>query len=341
MENKMTVPALPAHLQQVPGQSLTDRLVQNLGVGSPPFVSILGGRFSLVDSTGEVEPVDTFDKQLGNYLDCCVVDMGDKISKIFYDKPFDPNAGQYEPPACPQSPTCASCPNSLWGSATSKVSGKGVKACQDYQKIALFPLGDDILFLMRVPPNSLKNLRDYAGAAKKAGIDLRNVVTRIWFEQGVLGTLKFKPVGYIDAEMAAQRNQVLVEKTSDGMVGRLDVPRTAALPSPSGAASTAGQQRETRSTARQEQPSGTHTQQDTHTQPAGASAATASPSEPAPRTRRKRNTQQAPAGGVAAGAQQEAPFMPAGQQGGAFGMAPGAEPNKEIAAAVDALFPMK
>ena len=64
-------------------------------------------------------------------------------------------------PAVPQSPTCASCPKAEWGSKVSRVSGKGVPACGKYQKLALYPLGDEILFLLRVPPNSLSNLRDY------------------------------------------------------------------------------------------------------------------------------------------------------------------------------------
>ena len=36
----------------------------------------------------------------------------------------------------PQARTCAECPQSAWGSKVSTVSGKGVKACADIQKIA-------------------------------------------------------------------------------------------------------------------------------------------------------------------------------------------------------------
>ena len=114
---------LPAYLQNRQSKGLAQSLVANLGVGSPPFLSIMGNRLTLIDSAGEEIPVTTYDPKIGPYLDCVVIDALERTSKVFYDKPYDPSATQYEPPACwsdngvgpsrnaavPQPSTCADC----------------------------------------------------------------------------------------------------------------------------------------------------------------------------------------------------------------------------------------
>ena len=131
----MNAPQLPAFLQNRQSKALATELSANLGAGSPPYISIMGNRFTLIDSAGDEEPVQTYSPQIGPYLDCVLIDAGKHISKIFYDKPFDPNATQYEAPVCwsdngvgpsrnaakPQSPTCAACPNAVWRSKVSAI----------------------------------------------------------------------------------------------------------------------------------------------------------------------------------------------------------------------------
>src|SRR5262249_53205684 len=154
-------------------------------------------------------------------------------------RPFDPNATGWSPPDCwsdngvapsrnagmPQSPTCGTCPKAVWGSATSKVSGKGVPACAKYQKFALMVPGEQMPFLLRVPPNSLKNLRDYMHKFKGQKFGLDDVVTRISFEAGGIGTLTFAAVTIIDQGAADMRDKMLGAKQTDAIINRGDQPR--------------------------------------------------------------------------------------------------------------------
>lgn len=237
---------LPAYLQNRQSRGIAENLSGNLGVGSPPYISIMGNRFSLIDGAGEEIPVQTYDPRTGPFVDCIVIDALERTSKIFYNKAFDPSASQYEPPACfsdngigpsrnasdPQSPTCAACPMGAWGSKVSTVSGKGVKACGDIQKLAILVPGYEMPFLMRLPPNSRTNFRGYVNkfAGQQVGIEM--VLTRISFEQGQLGTLQFAAVAFADEASLAQSDKLFAAKATDAMVGRTDLPRQDALPAP-------------------------------------------------------------------------------------------------------------
>lgn len=253
----MTQMTVPDYLKNDNLPDFTDRLLDNLGTFSPPYLSIQGGRFTLFDSTGASEPVTTVDPKTGlPYIDCCIIDANDYPSKIYFGHAFDPGAQNYSPPKCwsdngiapsvrcsePQALSCApdpegrtGCKLAVWGSAVSKVTGKGIPACGKYQKLALLLPGDDIQFLLRVPPNSLDNLSNYLGKFKGQPIKPRDCLTRISFEPQGIGTLTFVGVGLIDQPTAIMRNEVLLAKKTDMLVGRGDVPRQAALPAPESA----------------------------------------------------------------------------------------------------------
>lgn len=359
---------LPAYLQNRASKGLAQSLVANLGVGSPPFLSIMGNRLTLIDAVGEEIAVTTYDPKTGPYLDCVIIDALEHTSKIYYDKPYDPNASQYEPPACfsdngvapsrnaskPQSRTCAECQWGMWGSKTSVISGKGVKACNDVQKIALMVPGYEMPFLLRVPPNSRTNFRGYVNKFIGQPMDVEDVMTRIAFEQGSIGTLTFAAVGWLDeATVLPQRNKLIVARATDAMVGRTDLPRQEALPAPAQTQPSY----ETPNPTAQGQPTSAipfapapaaafqsmpAAPQQTQTAPP---APTASPSEPAPQQRRKRRTQaemQAAQQPAAAPAQpQAAPFMPQPAPAPAFGMQAGAAPNAELTNVLDGLFGKK
>jgi hypothetical protein len=242
---------LPEYLKNTGLPDFTDRLGANLGTGTPPYVSIQGQRFTLIDSVGDTEPVVTVDPKTGvPYLDCVIIDAGDHPSKIYFGHAFDPGAQSYSPPKCwsdngvapsvncsePQAVSCAAdptgvngCKLAVWGSATSKVTGKGVPACGKYQKLALLIPGDDVEFLLRVPPNSLENLRAYNNKFKGHAFTARDVITRVSFEAGGIGTLTFSGLGFIDEATAKQRNEVLLAKKTDALVGRGDKPRVLAV----------------------------------------------------------------------------------------------------------------
>jgi len=241
----MNAPQLPDYLKKSTTKGVKDKLRDSLGQGAPPYLSIQGGRFTLVDSAGNEQPVETADKG-EPYVDVVIIDSLERISKIYYgNRAFDP--ANPSPPVCfsdngiapsrnagePQSPTCASCQWFPWGSAVSKVDpSKRTKACQDVQKLALMVPGTEGIFLLRVPPNSLKPLREYEAKYVNTELDPFDVITRIKFQRGVLGTLNFAGVSFIDEKMMEHRDKILESKATDAIVGRNDQPVTGAIAAP-------------------------------------------------------------------------------------------------------------
>jgi len=354
---------LPAFLQQRQSKPLADTISSNVGAGSPPYVSIMGNRFTLVDAVGDQEPITTMDPKTGMvYLDCCIADAGDHESKIYYSKPFDANATSWSPPDCwsdngigpsrnasvPQAPACGTCPKAVWGSATSNVSGKGIPACAQYQFISVLLAGHQTPFLLRIPPNSLKNYRAYAEQFRGQQFDMDQVMTRLSFISQ--GTLAFIPCGWATVEQLAQSDQLITAKATDSMVGRLDVAIQGALPAPQGAPAPVQEQPAPFVPAVAAAPASQPAALQTETVgPAAGPAASSTPT-----VRRRRNTAAAaPTQPATAPQQTMAPFMePAAatltpnqdqpvqnaQPQPSFGMSPGVPPNADLSATLDNLF---
>lgn len=336
---------LPAFLQNRQSKSLAATLVANLGTGSPPYVSIADNRFTLIDAGGEEEPVPTYDPKLGPYLDCVIIDVNESKSKIYYDTGFDPKA-EGQAPVCwsdngigpskqsskPQSMTCMQCPQNVWGSKTSQMTGKAVKACNDVQKIALLIPGDDVLFLMRVPPASLKQLGAYVLKFNGQAVDISDVITRITFESQ--GILAFNAVNYIDEATFKQREEAVAAKKTDMLVGRGDQPiaqlaapvEPTALPAPLVVAQPAG------IPAQQVDPAATTAQ---------STLTTAPSAEPARRRRRNTAAVEAPQAAqtapFAAQPQPAAAAQPA-TQAAPFGIGQPMAANADVTAALDSIF---
>jgi hypothetical protein len=185
-------------------------------------------------------------------IDVCIIAANDKASRVYYDPntAFDPSGGNNSPPLCwsdngtgpsrnaahPQSQTCAACPKSIWGSAQSRLTGKGIPACQQGKKVAfLVPSdADDILFMFKIPPASLKNLAAYVKtlAGNKVGgrpVMPSDVITRLEFESQ--GIIKFTAASLIDEDMF-NRSEVYYAQREviDQITGRDDVARDPTLP---------------------------------------------------------------------------------------------------------------
>jgi hypothetical protein len=240
-------PQLPAYLQNSRIPNFTERLGANLGTRAQPHVSIDGDRLTLVDTTGDMRPVLTRDPKTDDpYLDCVIIDAGDHESKIYYGRAYDPKAETFSPPACwsdngvapsancsePQAISCTPDPSgqhgckwAVWGSGRAREGSKVIPpACAKYQKVALLIPGEDIQFLLRVPPNSLVELANYNGKFKGHAFAMPDVFTRISLRDK---TLFFVGLGLIDEETAKLRDQVLLAKKTDALVGRGDKPRQA------------------------------------------------------------------------------------------------------------------
>ena len=230
---------LPAHLQRYQAPDVAADLAKNLGSAMPPHVSIGGGRFTLIDASNAEIPVPTFDPAIGVYLDAVIIGSNPHKSRVYFSGQYDPNAEGVRPDcfsdngvapstaaSSPQSPTCAACPQAVWGSKIS-AQGKKIPACSEKQKVALLIPGMQTLFLLAVPPNSHSYLSEYVQKAMGSQVNIADVITRISFVPGIQGTLTFKAQGYIDEPTAVLRQAAYAEKKIDALVGKNDVPRTA------------------------------------------------------------------------------------------------------------------
>jgi hypothetical protein len=88
-----------------------------------------------------------------------------------------------------------------------------------------------MVFLIRIPPASLKNWAKHCNTLAGHGVDLPDAITRLEFEsQGVLkfspGVLPGRPDAYVDDATAAFSDRVLDAKGTDQLVGKNDRPWT-------------------------------------------------------------------------------------------------------------------
>lgn len=113
--------------------------------------------------------------------------------------------GQVPSPHAPnkQSEKCAVCPHNQWGSRISDDNtGKG-KACADNARVAIADANHlDKPMLLRVPPASLRPLKDALKMVKQRGLQYNEVIYKIGFDKEAPSPkLTFKPVGVLgDAE---------------------------------------------------------------------------------------------------------------------------------------------
>lgn len=214
MANDLT---LPAFLQALIGKQTAQDVAKFLpaaGVQSlPARISIADNRFTLIEEDGEERQLQT------TYMDGIIVAVADRPSRIYYGTDFV-KGENYSPPKCfsdngvgassraaePQSTSCVTCPQVVWGSAQSKMTGKPIPACSEGQKIAV--LFEDKLYMLRLPPMSVKSWESYVRYLEKMlrdrGVLLvpSNVITRIDFASQ--GVLKFEPQAFVTDEINAQ-----------------------------------------------------------------------------------------------------------------------------------------
>lgn len=134
-------------------------------------------------------------------LELILVKATPTLAKVFYATAFE--EGSTAKPDCwsangskpdanvetPQSKTCATCPNNVWGSRISE-SGKKGKLCADRRRMAVVGPADLNTngvecekLLLHAPAGSLKGLKEYAEKVLvPKGIPYYAVVTRIGFD---------------------------------------------------------------------------------------------------------------------------------------------------------------
>jgi hypothetical protein len=231
---------LPDYLKTRSDQGVGKKLAGSLGSGSHPRISIENSRFTLKDAAGSELPIETMEQGIP-YVDVVIIDSLERISKIYYSGPYgagkvpdcfsDNGVGPSRHAANPEPTTCAACKKGVWGSAVSVLDpSKKTKACKDFQKLGVMVPPQQGVYLLMVPPNSLKGLRDYLTKFGPHEMDPSDVITRISFVPKVLGTLTFRGIDLIKPDVAARRNELIEAHAADQMLGRMDQPITGAVP---------------------------------------------------------------------------------------------------------------
>ena len=188
-------------------------------------VSIRGSRWR-ISKGGETEPVVNADGEPVASLECVIVKASRNVSKIFYAEAYA--EGDAEAPDCwsvdgltpdagsgtPQSKTCATCPQNVWGSKITP-AGKKTKACGDKRRIAVVPLGDilnkkyDGAMLLRVPAASLADLALYGKGMAGKGFPYNAVGTKMGFDlEASFPKLTFRPVRPLTEEQLMEVAEV-------------------------------------------------------------------------------------------------------------------------------------
>jgi hypothetical protein len=165
-----------------------------------------------------------------------IVGVASAISKRWYERGFA--EGESKAPDCfsvngvspdpasamKQNDYCATCPQNIWGSATTD-NGKKAKACRDGRRIAVVPAGnvDNEMFggamLLDIPPTSLNNLEQYASFLIRKNADMSQVVTEIGFDpEQTYQRLTFNVIGWVEDP---DEYQAVVEVAKSDQVTRM------------------------------------------------------------------------------------------------------------------------
>jgi hypothetical protein len=197
-----------------------------------PRISIGKERFTAITAEGE-------EIVLGLYgFEFIVADANPAISKIYFSGPYTGDEGA--PPACwsdnghfadvrcsnPQAESCALCRHNVWGSAKSNLTGADLKACQDFKKLAIIPLHEDVEgpYVFRISPAALKNWSSYCNELRKIGGDCGFeitpdlVVTKVFWSEKQ-NVMDFEFVDFLDEELACFAQEVKDEKEFEDWIG--------------------------------------------------------------------------------------------------------------------------
>jgi len=164
-----------------------------------PRLSIRGKAF-WVRINGKEMRAGSVDANKGAIVDVVLVNASRNLAKTYYARPF--SSGDAEMPDCwsldsvrpdssiahPVNPTCQDCPKNAFNSAP---SGRGGKACQDSKRVVVTTADqlmqpEPVLLLMRLPQQSLKNLKNHVERLAGHGYtEPYSCVTRMSFDMDV------------------------------------------------------------------------------------------------------------------------------------------------------------
>lgn len=220
---------LPAHLRNDSAADVNSALSQGVSAGFP-VMSIKGKTFTIVqgDTRNIITKPDDEDEPASN-IQVIILDANPNLSKNYYESEYE--EGSTASPDCfsedgkfpsaeveaPQAKSCATCPHNAWGSGK---AGRG-KACQDSRRLAIAPSDNpEEPMLLRVPPASLKGLREFGTTLGKRGVSFDAVVTKLRFDpEQSSPVLIFKPVGFLDAATYEKVQEIKGDDTVQQITG--------------------------------------------------------------------------------------------------------------------------
>lgn len=190
---------------------------------SYPSISIKGKTWTLVEG-GErkvmMKPGGE-EGEIAQFIDVAIIRANDS-ARTFYAKKFtEAGAADGEKPAChsmdgiapspravePQSAKCATCKHAVWGSAIKEdgTAGKGTACGQNARLAIAAPDAMDKPFLLRVPPKSLKPMRDAIAVLRERKLPYPVAVFRLGFDpKEASPVITFRPVGLLSDVKAQQ-----------------------------------------------------------------------------------------------------------------------------------------
>lgn len=223
---------LPAYL--LDAGDLLDINKEVVRAAAFPSLSIKGMKFTIIkDNVKKIVTKPDDDEEVAQSLGVVIV-RANMNAKTFYAKKYVEGESDGVRPDCysydgvapssnapnPQAKKCAACPNNVWGSRMGDGDRDGEekkgKACNDNIRLAVS--APDVLdpMLLRVPPKSIKPLRETLKLISSRKVPYNAVVVKIAFNRDEPSpVLTFKPIGLVDD--AGYRN---IKEIYDGEVVR-------------------------------------------------------------------------------------------------------------------------
>jgi hypothetical protein len=244
--------ALQQHLAAIGGLA-PSAFTQGIGAGYAS-VSFKGKVFQIRYNGQTTHLVDPQTNAPMQFFDVVLVDAKAELSKTYYAGAY--TEGDNQAPDCssedgvhPTAPagkqvisaTCQTCPFNAFGSKVS-TDGKATnsKACQDTRKVAIVPAFNmrnenfGGAMLLRIPPDSLKALAQYARGLEAQGAPTYGVVTRIMFDYTVSHPkLTFQALRWVSEDEFAVIKEIKESAGTKEIVSVNTAPQQAAqLPPP-------------------------------------------------------------------------------------------------------------
>lgn len=206
---------LPAYLRDAAGSAAA--LNKDVALGAQfPTMSIRGKRFTVSqDGQKKILMKPGEEDEVAQSI-AAVILRANMHAKVFYLKKYVEGGSDNLRPDCysldgvapsAQSPAvqatkCGICPHNVWGSRISENQQDGVerkgKACADNARLAISAPDKLMPMLLRVPPGSLKPLREAVKLINQRQVPYNAVIMKIGFDmEATEPKLTFKPVGLL------------------------------------------------------------------------------------------------------------------------------------------------